>query len=129
MRFATVVALALVLASCAVKPEVKMVNIRTDGQSIRGNPALVQQFEIDKAICEGEMSKANMGGTQFCRGIIDCAAQSQQRGQGMQVVGRGCMAERGYIYVPESEMEERLAALRANQPKPVAIASPVKQKK
>ena len=127
LRIVVVVACALVLASCAVKPEVKMVNIRTDGQSIRGNPALIQQFEIDKSICEGEMSKANLGGTQFCRGIIDCAVQSEQRGQGVTVVGRGCMAQRGYILVPETEMDERLAALRAARPRPVDT-SPIKKK-
>lgn len=123
LRFAAVVACVLVLTSCAVKPEVKMVNIRTDGQSIRGNPALTQQFEIDKAICEGEVSKANLGGTQLCRGIVDCAVQSEQRGQGLTVVGRGCMAQRGYIYVPEPEMDERLAALRAAQPRPAVAAT------
>jgi hypothetical protein len=112
------------LASCAVQPPVKMVHIRVDGQSIRGNPALMQQFEIDRAVCEGEMTKANMGGTQFCRGMLDCAVQGQQRAEGMQVVGRGCMAQRGYMQVPESEMDERLAAIRANlkaaEPKPVS---------
>jgi hypothetical protein len=47
----------------------------------------------------------------------------------MQVVGRGCMAERGYVLVPLDQREERMAAFRANQPKPVANASIVKQKK
>jgi hypothetical protein len=128
LRFVAVVFCAGALAGCAVQPEVRMVNIRTDGQAIRGNPALIQQFEIDKAVCEGEMSKANLGGTQFCRGVIDCAVQGQQRGQGLQVVGKGCMAEKGYIQVPEPEMEARLAEIRANQPKPPIAATPVKKK-
>lgn len=129
MRFVLLGACALALGSCAAKPQVEMVNIRTDGQEIRGNPALQAQFEIDKSICEGEMSKANMGGAQFCRGIVDCAVQGQQRSDGMQVVGKGCMAERGYVRVPEDEREARMAAFRANQPRPVANASVVKQKK
>lgn len=128
MRFVMMGLCALTLGSCVAKPQVEMVNIRTDGQEMRGNPALMAQFEIDKAVCEGEMSKANMGGTQLCRGIVDCAVQGQQRSQGMQVVGKGCMAERGYVQVPESEREERNAAFRANQPKPVTNASIAKKK-
>lgn len=117
----------LMLCGCATQPPVRMVHIRTDGQSIRGNPALIQQFEIDRTICEGEMSKANMGGTQFCRGTLDCAIQANERGMGMQAVGKGCMAQRGYIQVPEPEMDARLAEIRANLAKTAPKTSPVKR--
>ncbi len=60
------------------------------------------------------MSRANLGGTQFCRGIVDCAVQGAERGQSLQVVGKGCMASHGYIQVPEPEMDYRLAEIRAN---------------
>ena len=58
--------------------------LRTDGQSGRNNPALAQQFEIDKASCT-------------------------DRGQ----VNQLCMTHRGYILVPQSQVEAKAAELRA----------------
>lgn len=112
-------AAALALVGCAQQP--KTVWIRTDGQTGFTNPALAQQFEVDKTICEGEMSKANMSGAQFCRGLVDCVGQSVARSEGMAVVGKGCMAQRGYISVLETEAEAKAAELRAAAAPPPAV--------
>lgn len=58
--------------------------LRTDGQSGRTNPALAQQFEADKASCSDQ-------------------------GQ----VNQLCMTHRGYILVPENQVEAKAAELRA----------------
>lgn len=58
--------------------------LRTDGQSGRDNPAIAQQFEVDKAAC--------MAG-----GEPD----------------RTCMAARGYVLVRADQAEMRAAQLRA----------------
>jgi len=38
------------LTSCAEKP----IYLRTDGQDMAGNPALHQQFELDRTVCQSE---------------------------------------------------------------------------
>jgi hypothetical protein len=58
--------------------------LRTDGQSGRDNPAIAQQFEVDKAAC--------MAGTE---------------------PDRTCMAARGYVLVRADQAEARAAQLRA----------------
>jgi hypothetical protein len=87
---------ALVLSGCAgptmaprvgysmLPPAEKGIWLRTDGQSGKNNPAIAQQFAADKAAC--------LNG-------ID--------------VDRGCMAQRGYLLVPESQVETKAAELRA----------------
>lgn len=101
---------AITLVAC--QQTVKNLWVRTDGQTVKDNPALASQFEVDKVVCEGEMSKANLSGTQFCRGIIDCASQSVARSEAVMVVAKGCMAQRGYILVPETEAEAKSAEFR-----------------
>ena len=63
---------------------VKGIWLRTDGQSGRDNPAIAEQFSADKAACAT---------------VLD--------------VDRACMAERGYLLVPESQVETKAAELRA----------------
>jgi hypothetical protein len=89
---------ALVLSGCAgpavaptggysmppAPPAEKVIWLRTDGQSGKNNPAIAQQFAADKAAC----------------------------GNGIDV-DRGCMAQRGYLLVPESQVEAKAAELRA----------------
>ena len=58
--------------------------LRTDGQSGRDNPAVAQQFEVDKAAC---MAGAEPDPT--------------------------CMEARGYLLVPADQVEIRAAQLRA----------------
>ena len=59
---------------------------RVDGQRMAGNPALTQQQEVDMAICNGEMAKADIRGA-YAR-------------DGYKTVFLGCMAQRGYLEVP-----------------------------
>jgi hypothetical protein len=90
----------------------------TDGQTAKENPALASQFEIDKTVCEGDMQKANLSGTTFCQGV-GCVGASIDRGNAMQTVGKGCMAQRGYVQVPEEQAAAKsaeFAALRRNPP-------------
>ena len=89
---------ALVLSGCAgptVAPPVgygmppagpaeKGIWLRADGQSGKNNPAIVQQFAADKAACSNGID-----------------------------VDRACMAQRGYLLVPESQVETKAAELRA----------------
>ena len=66
------------------QPAEKGIWLRTDGQSGKNNPAIAQQFAADKAACAT---------------VID--------------VDRACMAQRGYLLVPESQVETKAAELRA----------------
>lgn len=122
VRWGVLALAGVVLAGCAQQP--KVVWLRTDGQLTRNNPALATQFEVDKTVCEGETQKANLSGAQFCRGFGDCLAQSIERNQGMATVARGCMAQRGYMLVPEAEAEAKAAELRVQASPPVAAAPP-----
>jgi hypothetical protein len=105
---------ALALAGCA--QPIKTVWLRTDGQNMRANPTLVQQFEVDQTICAGETSKANMSGTAICRGASDCLITSINREIDAKSVAQGCMAQKGYLNVPEDQAEAKAAELRALQP-------------
>lgn len=109
---------AAVLVGCATTPPPQNLWVRTDGQSSRDIPALAQQFEVDQTICEGEMQKANLSGTQFCRGLADCIITGAARGNAMSVVGKGCMAQRGYLLMPEDQIEAYRATIVASAPKP-----------
>lgn len=70
--------------------------VRTDGQSGRANPALVDQFAADRAAC----------------GIA-------QGGENMALRGaEGCMGKRGYALVPASQAEATAARFRTAGPAP-----------
>lgn len=91
MKTLLIVAMTGITAGCAstggggapTGPE-RGIWLRTDGQSGRDNPVLAQQFETDKASCT-------------------------DRGQ----VNQLCMTHRGYILVPQSQVEAKAAELRA----------------
>jgi hypothetical protein len=117
--------IAAALFGCATQPQVQMVWMRADAQRISGNPALQQQLELDKIACNGEMQKAGLSGTQFCRGLADCMVASSIRGGQMESVGKGCMADRGYLFVSADEAEARFAAMRPPPPP----ATPIPQQK
>ena len=96
--FSTVLVVALMLAGCtaptvernsgsgsAVAPvPVKGIWLRKDGRSGKDDPIMARQFQLDKASC-------NAGTT----------------------VNTTCMAQRGYLLVPESDVEVRARELRA----------------
>jgi hypothetical protein len=110
MRKTILILAAVSLVGCAQQP--KQVFIRTDGQSIKGNAALEHQYQIDATVCEGDMQKANMSGTQFCRGAVDCAVAGAVRGEQAMTVGKGCMAQRGYMAVLETEADAKKEEFR-----------------
>jgi hypothetical protein len=60
--------------------------LRSDGRSAKNDPALVAQFDADKAECTGA---------------------------GSAEPDRICMDHRGYVLVPENEVEAAAAKLRA----------------
>jgi hypothetical protein len=66
--------------------------VRTDGQSGRANPALIDQFAADRAAC----------------GIATTADNSALRG------AEPCMSKRGYVLVPASQAEATAAKFRAS---------------
>lgn len=121
------IGIAIALFGCATKPEVQMVWMRADGQRVGSNPALQSQFELDKIACNGEMQKAGLSGTQFCRSGVDCAIASSVRGNQMEAVGKGCMADRGYLYVSVDEAEARMSAMAT--PPPAVPVTPVQQQR
>lgn len=102
-------AAALTLAGCQT---VKEVFVRTDGQTTADNPHLAAQFEIDKTVCEGDSQRASLTGSQFCLGD-DCLYQAIARQQGRVGVVKGCMAQKGYLSVPEDQAAAKSEQFRA----------------
>lgn len=70
----------LALTGCAERT----IYLRTDGQDMAGNPALHQQFELDRATCQGEPGD-----------------------------DKDCMAVKGYIAVPKDEATAKQRQLAA----------------
>lgn len=66
--------------------------VRSDGQSGRSNPALVDQFAADRAAC----------------GIAANSDNGALRG------AEPCMSQRGYVLVPASQAEATAAKFRAS---------------
>jgi hypothetical protein len=123
MRVSVVLAGALLVTGCA--QQVKQVWIRTDGQRGVGNPAFAQQFEIDKTVCVGEMQKANLSGVAVHGGGLAGLAVAMERDAAADDVQKGCMAQRGYVLVPEDQADARAAAYAAaSRPPPPASPAP-----
>ena len=99
-----VVIVGLLLASCGSGPSVPLVQsealawVRTDGQSGRANPALVDQFAADRTAC----------------GIAGNADNAALR------AAEACMSARGYVLVPASQADATAAQFRAAQGYPTA---------
>lgn len=123
MRGWFIVCGALVLAGCQTVQAPAVVWMRVDGQSGKDNPAIAQQFEIDSTICKGQVQQTNMVATPIMYGGLIGAIQQIERNTAVVDVVKGCMASRGYVLVPASEVEARAAAARAiaaNQTTPLA---------
>ncbi len=105
----------LVLAGCAsAPPPVKMVWLRTDGQTAHDHPALAAQFDIDRKICLGETQRAGISAAPvYTNNFIDAAIVANSRQRQMNDVAVGCMAGKGYVQVPEDQAEARAAEFRA----------------
>ena len=128
----TLVVASVVIVGCAQQPSTQW--LRTDGQPVRGNPLLAQAFEMDGAVCRGEMQKANLSGVAVHGGGLAGLAVQLERGHAAGDVLKGCMAQRGYVLVDEKDAEERSAQFRANaqlaadQKKPPMVTGSIRPK-
>jgi hypothetical protein len=102
--------------------------ICADGRAPGADPVLNQQFEMDRTICQGQMQKANVSGVTFTGGGVAGAVAAADRSNAVGQVGQGCMAEKGYVAVPQDQVAERqqeLAAIAAeNARREAAAAAP-----
>lgn len=108
MKYGTLAAMAALAASLAacststtpsgsmrtasLAPEEPLTWVRTDGQSGRSNPALLDQFAADRAAC-----------------ISPPADNAALR------AAEPCMSERGYTLVPQSQAASTAAEFRRRQ--------------
>jgi hypothetical protein len=90
--------------------------LRIDGRSVHSTPELAKQFELDGAICNGEMQKAGLsyGGNQ-AYGLVPALVEDYNKAEGMLGVARGCMAQRGYLHVDADKAGEIAAGLAAQK--------------
>jgi len=110
---------AALLAACqspATQMSRDMIFVRTDGKRSADGPQYAQQFEIDRQICMGEVSKAAVGAPiVYWDGLMGAiAAQAVQDNQTRALIEvlKGCMASRGYVLVPKSEAAAVSASFR-----------------
>lgn len=125
MRVNVFVAMAagLALSACAT-PSMYLL---ADGRAPGTDPVLNQQFEMDRAICNGDMQKANLSGVTVSGGGLAGVAASVERGQAASQVGVGCMASKGYVLVPQDQVaakQQELAAIAAEKARREVAAAP-----
>lgn len=92
---------ALALAGCASKT----VYLLADGRAPASDPALNRKFEQDRIDCNEERSKAVQFG--------DHRDGSMTRGGEINDVGDQCLAEKGYVAVPQDQMAAKQRELAA----------------
>lgn len=108
LRLGRILLASATLAGCASEPpqpppQAQMVWLRLDGQRGAGNPALAKKFETDRTACLGATPQGNGSS------------------QPVNPVARACMADKGYIQVPEDQAEAKsreLAAANAHRQVP-----------
>ena len=83
------------------------------GSLLQGVVNVAQQFQVDAAICNGEMQKANVSGVTFAGGGFAGAVAAAERSNAVGQVAQGCMAQRGYLVVLREEAPAKLAELAA----------------
>jgi hypothetical protein len=132
MRVLGIAALCAALCGCAAQP--KMLWLRADGQRAVDDPGLRTQYELDTTSCLGERNKANLSGVTFTGGGLSGLAAAADRSNAADTVQRGCMAEKGYLLVPEDQAPQKQAELAAiaeqkRQQEIAANAPPTKPKK
>ena len=106
-------ATVIALAGCqTMPPQEPMIWIRTDGKPIKGIPANEQKAKIDALACQGEAAKiAGAAPPVYYSGLagaISAAQVMNERGEAIKAVAIGCMADRGYLYVKESDAPPKL---------------------
>ena len=102
MRNIVLALAALALAGCATKG----VFLLADGRLPSDDPLLKEQLEQDLTICNAEAQKLNLSGNSNSMGSISRNAAVGQ-------VGRGCMAEKGYVLVRKEEVDSKRQELAA----------------
>jgi hypothetical protein len=113
----------VLLGGCA--DPVRSVVLRSDGQPISANPALMHAYNMDEAVCMGEVQKARLSGVTFSNGSMAAIADQMDRKDAAATVLRGCLAQKGYLIVREDEAERKGAELRsiAAAPSPIVTGS------
>jgi hypothetical protein len=97
LRLGSILVACTTLAGCGFElPQTQpnMVWLRLDGQRGAENPVLTKQFETDRAICLG-------------------AQQDDNPSQPDKPAAKVCMADKGYIQVPEDQAEAKIRELEA----------------
>jgi hypothetical protein len=74
-------------------------------------PFLAQQFDVDRTVCLGERQRAALSGVTIASGGLAAAMAAQDRGNSADAVARGCMADKGYLMVPEDQAEAKRAEM------------------
>lgn len=107
----------LAVAGCqTANPYDGSIWVRTDGQKGSGNPVLTAQYDVDSAICVGEVQKAAVGSPviyyQGLAGMVSAAMIADQKTAGLVDIMKGCMAQKGYVLVPLKDAEVVAAEFR-----------------
>jgi hypothetical protein len=82
---------------------------------------------MDTTVCNGEMQKANMSGITYGGGGLAGVAAAIDRGKSADQVAQGCMAQKGYVEVPEDQVaakQQQLAEVAAERARREAAAAP-----
>jgi hypothetical protein len=99
LRLGSVLLASAMLAGCANEPQppppAQLVWLRVDGQRGAGNLALTKKFETDRRACLGATPQANAPV------------------QPVEPAATACMANKGYIQVPQEQAEAKSRALAA----------------
>jgi hypothetical protein len=102
-----VMAMAVAVSGCAAP--MKSIYVRADGRRGSDDPALAAQFDLDTNICVGEAQKANLSGVTLAGGGLAGVVAQAQRSNAAGDVRIGCMAQKGYVYVPEDQAAAKSA--------------------
>lgn len=116
--------IAATLAACSQTGiDQDMVWARADGQRSQGNPEYVREWELAIAVCDARVAALNVAAPAsssaptsiwqqpdpVARSMMDFGnaisdlGQAMERQQDLDVVYRGCMAERGYVLIPRPQ--------------------------
>ena len=79
--------------------------VRSDGKRMSGNIELLKRGQLDLAICNGEAGKSNaaMPVVVGQPNTYAMAITSGQRNTALSSIVVGCMAQKGYLYLPQSQ--------------------------
>lgn len=124
MRTVALLCVAVALTACAAP---QTIYLRADGQDIASDPLLRQQLDMDQTICQGEQQKASLGAKNLTGQGWDQVVAAANRSDAAVQVRQGCMAEKGYVAVPEDQAaakRQELAAVAAEKARREAAAAP-----